>query len=301
MPTSFTFYLDWIVCAQFAGLCWAKAKGLYTSAGLDVTLLPWQEDGRTIVEKVMAGGVCAGSSEDNLVVSAAAKYGNVKVIGAMLQETPLVLMSRPAQRIRSIQDLRGKRIGIHSDGNRAFEMVLALEGIAQSDIEVHEVTFDLEHLRQNRFDALQGYLMTEPIQLAALGIEVDVLPISHPRLHPYAQVFFASTQTIASERDVLARFLIASLEGWRAVLTHADESAHIIAQMMGDPTQVQEQRRMLDRLLPLVAGSLPIHQIGTLITEQWQRNLETYFQFGLVDKPLGLTDVLDATLLPGML
>ena len=25
----FIFYLDWVLCAQFAGLCWAQAKGLY--------------------------------------------------------------------------------------------------------------------------------------------------------------------------------------------------------------------------------------------------------------------------------
>ena len=73
----FTFYLDWVICAQFAGLCWAQAKGLYAEAGLDVTLVPWQEDGRTIVEKVLAGGLCAGSSEDNLLVSARATGASV--------------------------------------------------------------------------------------------------------------------------------------------------------------------------------------------------------------------------------
>ena len=72
MPTPFTFYLDWIICAQFAGLCWAQAKGLYDAAGLEVRLVPWREDGRSIIDKVLADEVCAGSSEDNLIVSAVA-------------------------------------------------------------------------------------------------------------------------------------------------------------------------------------------------------------------------------------
>ena len=29
----FTFYLDWIISGQFAGLCWAKEKGLYRGLG----------------------------------------------------------------------------------------------------------------------------------------------------------------------------------------------------------------------------------------------------------------------------
>ena len=65
----FTFYLDWVITGQFAGLCWAQEKGLYAQAGLAVALRPWQEDGRSIVDKVLAGGLCAGSSEDNLIVS----------------------------------------------------------------------------------------------------------------------------------------------------------------------------------------------------------------------------------------
>ncbi len=295
MASFFNFYLDWIICAQFAGQCWAQAKGLYSAAALDVTLVPWQEDGRSIVDKVLAGGIGAGCSEDNLVVSAAGKNGSVKVFGAMLQGTPLVLMSRPERHIRSLLDLRGKRIGMHNDGNRALEMVLALEGIAPSDLEIVEVPFDLDYLLQDRVDALQGYLMTEPIQLEAMGMVVEALPVRHARLHPYAQAYFASTAMFAGSGDLLSRFLTASNAGWRAVLTHPDEAAVIVANMMGDSSQAVEQRRMLEKLLPLVAGALPAEQLGSIQTEQWQRNLATYFEYGLTSRPLALSDVVDTT------
>lgn len=299
MSSSFNFYLDWIICAQFAGQCWAQEKGLYAEAGLDVTLVPWQEDGRSIIDKVLAGGIGAGCSEDNVVVSAADKHGNVKVIGAMLQGTPLVLMSRPEKRIRSLQDLRGKRIGMHNDGNRALEMVLALEGIAPGDIEVVEVPFDLDYLKHDRVDALQGYLMTEPIELEAMGIAVEVLPVRHARLHPYAQAYFASTAVIAAHGDLLSRFLVASAVGWRAVLASPDEASRVVAKMIGDPSQAAEQRRMLDKLMPLVAGALPVEQLGVIASEQWQRNLATYFAYGLIDRQLALDDVVDTAFVKG--
>ncbi len=37
--TPFTFVLDWYLNCQFAGLIWARDRGLYADAGLDVTLV----------------------------------------------------------------------------------------------------------------------------------------------------------------------------------------------------------------------------------------------------------------------
>jgi NitT/TauT family transport system substrate-binding protein len=293
--TPFTFYLDWITGAQFAGLFWASENGLYEAAGLDVTLVPWQEDGRSVLEKVIqtsaSGALCAGCCEDNLLVSQASNGGSLRAFGAMLQDTPLVLMSRPEQGIRTIGDLRGKRIGMHPDGIRALETVLTLEGIPILEVDIHEVGFDLEHVRQNRFDAVQGYSMTEPVQLAELGVTVEVFRIEHPRLKPYAQVYFSERTLKTRNKFVLASFLSASNAGWLSVCADPDGAAVVIARAMHEPTQETEQRQMIERLIPLVTGGRGQGQIGTIDTEQWRRNLETYADFGLIDRPLDLHDV----------
>jgi NitT/TauT family transport system substrate-binding protein len=361
----FTFYLDWIFCAQFAGLCWAKDKGLYADAGLDVHLVPWGEgvaaskgsaasslggssstgalagepasasvgtsvdgpggpvggserDSRgdprgdseveteidSVIDMVLRstanGRLSAGSCEDNLVVSRAAEDGSVKVFGAMLQATPLVLMSLPEQRIRSLGDLRGKRIGMHTDGIRVLEMLLKLEGIPLADLTIEEVGFDLAHLPEGRFDAQQGYAMTEPLQLEAMGMHVDLLTLQSPQLQPYAQTYFAPSAALKTDRAAFRAFLAASTAGWRAVCTEPDEAAHIVARMMGDPSHADTQRRMLDRVVPLVAGHLPSDHIGTIQTPQWTRNLDSYVRTGLLDRPLQLHAVVnDVSRLPG--
>lgn len=297
--TSFTFYLDWIVCAQFAGIFCAKEYGFYEAHGLDVNVVPWHDDGRSVIEKVVRaasnGELCAGCAEDNLVVSRCAADDSVRVFGAMLQETPLVVMSRPSQFIRSVADLRGKHVGMHADGIRALELVLALEGIPACALDLEEVGFDLEHLRQDRFDALQGYTMTEPVQLADLGVDVDVTPIKHRRLKPYAQTYFSETTLLARHREQFADFLTASSEGWLAACAEPDEAATIVSQLMDGSSQGVEQhraqRRSLDRLVPLVAGHLPVEQIGSVEIGQWQRNLETYFEFDLISRRLSAEDV----------
>lgn len=291
----FTFYLDWKVGAQFAGLFSAHANGLYEEAGLKVDLVPWLEDARSIHEKVVReagrGELCAGCAEDNLIVRQAARDGSVLAFGAMLQEPPLVLMSRPERGIRNIGDLRGKRVGMHPDGIRALEIILALEGIRLSELTIHEVGFDLEHLRQDRFDALQGYTMTEPVQLARLGLKVATLPIEHPRLKPYAQVYFSERHLLRNRPAELAAFLAASNAGWLSVCADPDSAARLIAEMMGTPTKAAEQREMLERVIPLVTGGRPIEQIGTIEPTQWRRNLDTYTEFGLVDRPVDFDEI----------
>jgi NitT/TauT family transport system substrate-binding protein len=207
-----------------------------------------------------------------------------------LQETPLVLMSRPEQRIRSLADLRGKRIGMHADGIRVLELLLELEGIPRSELTIEEVGFDLAHLGSQRFDAQQGYAMTEPVQLEMLGIQVDLLTLANPQLHPYAQTYFAPGTTLETDSKVFGAFLAASTAGWLAVCSDPDEAARVLARMMGDPSQESTQRVMLDRVIPLVLGLLPAEQAGKIQTEQWKRNLATYFRAGLVDRLLTIDD-----------
>jgi NitT/TauT family transport system substrate-binding protein len=295
--TSLDFYFDWILGAQFAGLCWAQHQGLYEQAGLQVNLIPWFHDGRSVIDKVTkaaaAGSLCAGSCEDNLIIGhiAANPQPTIRAIGAMFQEAPMVLMSRPEFLISSLADLHGKRIGMHPDGIQILTTILTLEDIDVSELDIHEVGFDLDHLLLNRFDAVQGYVMTEPVQLAQLGIDVNVFPIRHHRLQPFAQVYFATEEQTQTHADALRRFLAASHEGWRVVVEHPQDAAAVVANMLGDPSLRGEQLCMIERLIPLVAGAEKAG-IGSIPADQWTRNLVTYFQQGTIPRALMLTDVI---------
>jgi NitT/TauT family transport system substrate-binding protein len=298
----FTFLLDWVTGAQFAGLYWARDRGLYEAAGLDVTLVPWHDEGgESVRSKLAALGVAgvlgAGCSEENLIVTHAVGDHVVPgqstlAFGAMLQDTPMVLMSPVARPIRHFRELRGKRVGMHADGIRILEVVLALEGMSADEMDIHEVGYDLGHLQHDGFDAQQGYLTTEPLQLAALGFDVETFAIKHSHLLPYAQVYFAERQQLESDPDAFGAFLAASSAGWKEVCANPDAAADLLAEALGDPSQAVQQRLMLERVVPLVTGGLGTDAIGTINTDQWAKNLATYFAHGLIDRPLELHDVI---------
>ena len=294
MRQEFSFYLDWLPNVQFAGICWALDRGLYRDAGLDVTLVPWVEDGFSIVEKVAAGGLCAGSAEDNLVVSARARgQAWVSALAAMFKQTPLVVMSRPESEIQSITDLRGKHVAMHCDGIRILEGMLDIHGMGRDELNLVEVTHDLDNLLARRFDAVQGYAVSEPLELAALGLTVSTLSLKHPKLHPYAQVVFASDEMLAAQRRTYEQFLQASFAGWRACLENIDQAAASIRSVgapMEDPDREIEALRLVHQL---VTGGDRVDRIGFIDVERWAENLRAYRRLGIVPPDTPLSCALD--------
>ena len=289
----FKFYLDWIINSQFAGLCWALDKGFYRQAGLDVTLIPWQEDGRSIIDKVVTGGICAGSSEDNLIVAGKFAGVEVRALAVMLQESPLVLMTKPSSGIQSLTDLRGKRVAMHVDGIRILEAVLALKGINQTDIEITEVAFDLNNLIQDRFDAVQGYAFSEPFALAAMGVNVHLIPIRDQLLHPYAQVFFATENCIAQHSDTLRNFLAASFAGWQQAMTHRQEAASTVVKISGGLVDLATERKTIETMCPYVAGKAGLKRFGMIDMIRWENNLDSYAHFRIIPRRITLDEVVN--------
>jgi len=288
-----TFYLDWVICAQFAGVCWASRFGLYDKTGANVIVAPWHDDGRSVIEKVEAGGVCLGSSEDNLVMAAIARGRSLQVVGAMFREPPLVLMMRRGSGVRSVRDLRGRRVAMHYDGIRILEMVLALEGIRRDDVTNDEVAFDLSHV--DHYDAVQGYAMTEPIDLAMHGVDVDLIPVQHADIKPYAQVMFAAKDALDQHGDLIRSVVEATNRGWDAAMADPDTAARIVADMMGRPEAYTAQRSMMNPLRALVYGATQDSHpasAGQLDLDQWRRNLVTYQRFGVIDRALTVEEVL---------
>ncbi|MEM7023854.1 MAG: ABC transporter substrate-binding protein [Pseudomonadota bacterium] len=289
----FTFHLDWVINGQFAGLCWALAKGLYHHEGLDVRLEPWCEDGRSIVEKVLAGGICAGSSEDNLIVAARAHGAPVRALAAMLQVTPLVLMTTAKSGIRRFADLKGRRVALHCDGVNIFRALLELNGLDESDLTLCEVTHDLDNLYADRFDAVQGYAVAEPLELARRGLATRVIPLRHHELHPFAQMIFAADDVVARHEVVVQRFVRATLQGWRAVADHIDEAAAVTVAVSGRSADIDLERATIEAIVPLVLGDAGPEHIGRIDAERFARNLRSYQRHGIIDRPMDLREVLD--------
>ena len=184
---------------------------------------------------------------------------------------------------------------MHCDGIRILEGMLDLHGINRSELDLVEVTHDLENLQAGRFDAVQGYAVAEPLELEARGVAVSTFPLRHPKLHPYAQVVFAPDELLAAHRRTYERFLEASFAGWRACFGDFDQAASSIRRVgapMEDPEREIKALRLVRRL---VTGGGSAEALGTINLERWAGNLRAYRRLGIVPSDTPLTCAVDTS------
>ncbi|MEM9777614.1 MAG: ABC transporter substrate-binding protein [Chloroflexota bacterium] len=297
--TSFKFVLDWYLNCQFAGLIWAHERGLYQAAGLDVTLIhPNEYPTTSTLNEVMRHELAAGCMEDNLVVRAALAGKGVRAIGAMLQQTPMVLMTAPDNGIQTLHDLPGRHIGMHADGEHLLRTVLTLHGIDHQQVKISVGGWDLHALINGQLDAVQGYTITEPADLKALGLTPYLIPVRHHQLHPYAQMMFTTTTCIKEHKNVLQSFMNATFEGWRQAMTHKQEAAALVAAVSRDQPDPVVNEQILEAMYPIVVGGYDLERLGILNRGRWERNLATYHQFGMVDRLASFEEVVDNQFTP---
>ncbi len=279
------FYLDWSVNCQFAGLLWAREKGLFAAHGLDVRLVSPEENPDTItLDLVLAGACCVGCMEDNLIARAVVAGKGIKAIGATMQDSPMHLVTLPESGMSCLADVPGRRIAMHRDGIHLLETVLELHDIDPGSLEKTVSGWTLGQLLDGTFDAVQGYATTEPHHLRRLGQTTHLIPIRHDHLRPWAQMMFTTDAMIDAHGPALHRFLVACREGWRQAMSNLDECARLVAAHSAEHEDVSENQRILEMMLPLVAGDQGLDHAVSTDPGRWKRNLATYARCGMIDR-----------------
>jgi NitT/TauT family transport system substrate-binding protein len=273
-PTKLVMQLDLPVKnVQFTGLLVAEREGLYRQAGLEVELRRLgkaEGDYAGIAAQIAASDHTIGSIESGLFLAGRASGLPIVALGAMFQQTPLGLMSFRSTGISSPADLVGKHVAVHGDGHEALDAVLQRAGLNRTQLTVSEAEYGNAPLLARRYDAKQGYLVDELIQLQVEGHDVVALPFGANGYAAYSQVYFVSEATLARHRAALVRFIAASNQGWRLAATDPVASADFVVDTH-EPTLAREyQRRSLVAILPLLTCESP--QLSVTTPETWLRN-----------------------------
>jgi ABC-type nitrate/sulfonate/bicarbonate transport system substrate-binding protein/formylglycine-generating enzyme required for sulfatase activity len=273
--TPVTVQLDWRLNVQFAGLLLAQERGWYREAGLDVTVLPVDPEMR-MVERVLAGTNWIGSAESGVLLAARAAGAPVRAFGTMFQGTPMGLMSLKARGITRPADLVGRRVGIHPDGQRALDLVLASAGLARGQLTILEKPHDLGPLLRGEFDAVQGYAIDEAVALAAAGTEINVLPYHEHGYAAYSQVYFTAVAFLERDPAAVAAFLAASSRGWRAAAADPAATARFVVARHAPDLDPGYQERSLRAIVPLLTREGGPGSEGAMEPATWHGAVAAY-------------------------
>jgi len=284
-----SFQLDWKYNAQFAGLFVAEAEGLYADAGLGVTIREWS-DAIRVTDAVASGEMDMGCAEQSLIIAAQAAGAPVKAVATMFQASPYGLMTVPDRPLETLEDLRGAKIGVHDDGAKVMALVKSVNGFAEDDIDLVEISYQdkFERAMSGELHAVQCYVIDEPIGVAAKhGLAPKVM---HMRDHGFAstaQTIFVHDAVIADRPEALRAFLRASFEGWSRALADKAAAAAITVERFvpeGSPYKdLAYQTETLRLLEPYVTEGAPGGRIGAIDPALWVATAQMMAQFGIVE------------------
>jgi NitT/TauT family transport system substrate-binding protein len=257
-----TLQLKWVTQAQFAGYYVAQEQGFYKAANLDVRIKPGGPDINP--EQVIAGGG-ADVVVDWMPSALAAREKGVPIvnIAQMFQRSGLELTCRKDSGIKAPADFKGKTLGVWFAGNEypflawMSKLRLSTNG-GPNGVTVLKQGFNVDPLLQKQAACISTMTYNEYWQVIDAGMKPTQLVLfnySDEGVATLEDGLYAKEAGLkdAGMADRLARFLKASLEGWKYAIDHQADAVKIV--LANDTTGVQteaHQKRMMAEIAKLM-------------------------------------------------
>ena len=290
------FRLQWMPQAQFAGYIVAKELGFYTQAGLDVEIRSAGPDLRP--QLTIASGtddIAVGVS--NQVVAARSSGVPLKIIAQVFQDSANRYILKKKNAIRSLQDLRGKKVGLWTGGDEAeFVSMLKTAGMTLDDVILVPQGFEVTPFIQDTYVLSMVTVYNELIQIREKGFGDDMLQILSPADYKSAIVsdmLFATEKYLKEHRSAAQRFLAASMRGWIYCLDYPDQSVDIVVKY-DSSLKREEQSKQLKAVLALIwSGQAKMKGIGYMDPDYYVTAERVLFDSNQISKRVDAATVFD--------
>jgi NitT/TauT family transport system substrate-binding protein len=216
----------------------AKAGGFFEREGLDVQFQVTRGSAQAIQTVIAGGALVTRVSDTEMMVAVGGRKAPVKAVGQPSQQSTLRLVSAADDPIRMAADLRGRTIGIPSEGGTSETLVDTLAASAGlSGADVHKQVVGLapgvfELVKQGRIDA---YVVALDTAVTVQRQQPDAVVLDPSQvISGGTQVYMTSQAALAdpAQRDVLQRFLRAVRAAQESVI--ADKSLDATLKTLGD-------------------------------------------------------------------
>ena len=199
----------------------ALEKGYYKDRGLDVDM-QYSKGSGDAVSKVDIGRADIALADAMVVIPGVARGAKVKIIGMVMDKTPLSIFVSSDSPIKAPKDLEGKTIAAPpGDAQRVlFPAFAETVGIDIKKVEWLNMdpTAKVTALIGKRADAVGTYYTDLPMFEKAMGQgKLRMLRWSDYGFDPYAISIITSGEKVKSDPEMLRGFLEASYRGWQDV------------------------------------------------------------------------------------
>lgn len=254
-----TLILDWFVNPDHGPIVIAQEKGYFADQGLDVEVVA-PADPADPPKMVAAGRADLGITYQPQLHLQIAEGMPLKRVGTLVA-TPLnCLLVREDGPIRSIADLKGKKVGYSVAGveEAMIGTLLKRAGLTINDVEMVNVNFSLSPaLMAGQVDAVIGaYRNFELNQMNIEGVPGRCFYVEEEGLPTYDELIYAANPE-TMDKEKIARFLAATEKATQFIVNHPEESWTIFAGTspeLDDELNARAWKDTIARFAPSPAG-----------------------------------------------
>ena len=245
------FTPQWTPQSQFAGYYAAQAKGFYQEEGLEV-IFNHPSASSSALNRLESGN------------SHVITLQLVQAIRAVDQGTPLINILQTSQRnslmivprnqdIRTLQDLRKKKVGVWKAG--FSELACILDHKEGLDIEWIPFINYVNLFVSGAIDATLAMSYSEYLQILACGIQPEyVFYLADLGYDIPEDGLYVTADYYRIHRKEIQAFVRASIKGWKWVSQHVEEALDIVMRQVREhhvATNRVLQQQMLENILQL--------------------------------------------------
>ena len=285
-----SFQTDWRAQAEHGGYYQAIAAGLYRDAGIECDL---RQGGPSLnIGQLLLTGrvdmIMSNSFEAFTYVREGAPF---YTIAAIFQKDPQVLIGHPGSGLDGFERLKGRPILI-GNGGRVTYWPFLRKKYGLRDEQLRPYTFNMAPFLADPNAVQQGFLSSEPYSIAqVLGRPPEVLLIADAGFSAYQTTIAISARMAAQKKDLVQRFVDASLKGWAQYLAGGpatDAANALIKKHNPDQTddRIAYAIKVLNERGIVLSGDALRDGIGAMSAQRWQGFYDSMVDVGVL--PQGL-------------
>ncbi len=200
------FRLNWILYGFHTPFYLGLERGYYKDEGIELTIGEGQGSVRA-VQTVGAKGDTFGLSDGGSVIAGVSKGAPVKSVMAITNSSPYAVTARNDVGIKTLKDLEGKTIA-SAPGEAGLALLPAL----------------LMAIAEKRAEAIMSGLDNQSLTLAAQGVPITDFGYAANGVNTVGLTIHANRDTLASNPDLVRRFVKATIRSFEAAIKDPDAS-----------------------------------------------------------------------------
>jgi NitT/TauT family transport system substrate-binding protein len=237
-----------------------------------------------VLERTAQFGI-AGADE---LILARAQGQPLRAIATIYRRSPVVFISLAGKGITRPEDFVGKQIRVPANVVPTLHAMMARVGVSPSEYTEVNLPSDLALFATGEVPVWGVYINSFVVTAQQAGYQLNIIFPDDYGVHFYGDTLFTTDDLIATNPDLVLRFLRATLKGWAYAFENPNDVPAMVQKVQADADATVELARMTASIPLINTGE---DHIGWMKPDMWAGMEKTLREQSVITQPLDVTQV----------